>query len=102
MYYYSSTQCVDSDGGWTLKPKEIVYIQQRFPNFFCWRRPLKTYQYSRRRNEAKFANFKIYQKIVFNSCSLFKMHKNVSVYSQNTEKRLMWAVSLLLYTQVEN
>jgi len=44
----------------------------------------------------KFANFKFYQKIVFKSCSLFKMHKNVRVYSQNTEKRLMWAVSLFL------
>jgi len=45
----------------------------------------------------KFANFKFYQKIVFKSCSLFKMHENVSVYSQNTEKRLLWAVSLLFY-----
>ena len=45
----------------------------------------------------KFGNFKFYQKIVFKSCSLFKMHKNVSVYSQSTEKCLMWVVSLLLY-----
>jgi len=37
----------------------------------------------------KFANFKFYQKNVFKSSSLFKMHKNLSVYSQNTEKRLM-------------
>ena len=27
----------------------------------------------------KFANFKFYQEIVFKSCSLFKMHKNVSI-----------------------
>jgi len=37
----------------------------------------------------KLANFKIYQNIVFKSCSLFKMHKNIRAYSQNTEKRLM-------------
>ena len=27
----------------------------------------------------KFANFKFYQEIVFKSCLLFKMHKNVSI-----------------------
>jgi len=37
-------------------------LHQRFPNFFCWRRPLKTYQYSRRRNEAKICKFQVLPK----------------------------------------
>ena len=32
-------------------------IEQRFPNLFCSRRPSKTYQYSRRLNEAKICKF---------------------------------------------
>ena len=45
----------------------------------------------------KFANFKFYQEIVFKSCSLFKMHKNVSIIRKILKKHLIWAVSLLLY-----
>ena len=40
-----------------LTPGTIIPLKQRFPNFFCLRRPSKTYQYSRRLNEAKICKF---------------------------------------------
>ena len=75
----------------------IHSITQRFPKFFWLTSPFENLSIlaAPQWMKPKFANLKFYQKNVFKSCSLFKMRKNFSVYSQNTEKRLMWAVSLL-------